>query len=104
MNDLTAYERSGIEITAEDSGKNDEKVYEICEDGATMHRLCFRERENVNPEQGGVLEVENGAQNVTGLDGFVSLGKSSMTKKEFQFMCDENNSNARSEYLARAQE
>jgi len=61
----------------------DEKVNWICEGGATMHRPCFRERENVNPEQGGVLEVENGARNVTGLDGFVSLGKSSVTKKEF---------------------
>jgi len=30
-----------------------------------------------------VLEVENGARNVTGVDGFVSLGKSSVTKKEF---------------------
>ena len=30
-----------------------------------------------------MLEVENGARNVTGLDGFVSLGKSSVTKKEF---------------------
>ena len=62
---------------------NDEKVNWICEGGATMHRPCFRERENVNPEQGGVLEVENGARNVTGVDGFVSLGKSSVTKKEF---------------------
>ena len=60
-----------------------EKINWICEGGATMHRPCFRERENVNPEQGGVLEVENGARNVTGLDGFVSLGKSSVTKKEF---------------------
>ena len=48
-----------------------------------MHRLWYIERENVNPNQGGVLEVENGAQNVTGVDGFVSLGKSSVTKKEF---------------------
>ena len=92
VNDLTAYERSGIKMTAkwggivmtaEDSGKNDEKVHWICEGGATMHRLCFRERENVNPEPGGVLEVENGARNVTRLDGFVSLGKSSVTKKKF---------------------
>ena len=30
-----------------------------------------------------MLEVENGARNVTKLDGFVSLGKSSVTKKEF---------------------
>ena len=30
-----------------------------------------------------VLESENGAQNVASLDGFVSLGKSSVTKKEF---------------------
>ena len=30
-----------------------------------------------------VLEVEDGARNVTGLDGFMSLGKSSVTKKEF---------------------
>jgi len=62
---------------------NDKKVNWICEGGATMHTPCFRERENVNPEQGGVLEVDNGAQNVTGLDVFVSLGKSSVTKKEF---------------------
>ena len=49
-----------------------------------MHKPCFRERENVNPEPGGVLEVENGARNVTRLDDFVvSLGKSSVTKKEF---------------------
>ena len=62
---------------------NDEKVNWICEGGATMHRPCFREREDVNPEQGGVLEVENGARNVTRVEGFVSLGKSSVTKKEF---------------------
>ena len=80
VNDLTAYERSGIVMTADDSRKNDKKVHWICEGGATMHRPCLRERENVNPEQGGVLEVENGARNVTGLDGFVSLGKSSVTK------------------------
>jgi len=30
-----------------------------------------------------LLEVEDGARNVTGLDGFMSLGKSSVTKKEF---------------------
>ena len=30
-----------------------------------------------------MLGVENGARNVTGVDGFVSLGKSSVTKKEF---------------------
>ena len=30
-----------------------------------------------------MLEVEDGARNVTGLDGFVSLGKSRVTKKEF---------------------
>jgi len=30
-----------------------------------------------------MLEVENGARNVISLDGFVSLGKSSVTKKEF---------------------
>ena len=83
MNDLTAYERSGIEMTADDSDKNEEKVHWICEGGATMHRPCLRERENVNPEQGGVLEVEYGARNLTGLDGIVSLGKSSVTRKEF---------------------
>ena len=66
-------------MTAEDSGKNDEKVHWICEGGATMHRPCFRERDNVNPEQGRVLKVENGAQNVTSLDGCVSLEKSSVT-------------------------
>ena len=83
VNNLTAYERSGIDMTAKDSGKNDEKIHWICEGSGMMHMLCFRERENVNPEQGGVLEVENGARNVTGLDGFMSLGKSSLTKKSF---------------------
>ena len=33
-----------------------------------------------NSERGRVLEV---AQNVATLDGFVSLGKSNVTKKEF---------------------
>ena len=30
-----------------------------------------------------MLEVENGSRNVTSLDGFVSLGKSSVTKNSF---------------------
>ena len=33
--------------------------------------------------KGGMLESKNGAHNVTSLDGFVSLGKSSVTKNEF---------------------
>ena len=62
VNDLTAYERSGIkmtakwggiEMTSENSGKTDERVHWIREGGATMHRPCFRERENVNPDRGG---------------------------------------------------
>ena len=48
-----------------------------------------------------VLASKNGAQNVASLDGFASLGKSSVTKKEFYFVRDENSSNARSEHLAR---
>ena len=48
-----------------------------------------------------MLEVENGAWDVTSLESFVSLGKSSVTKKEFQFVRDENSSDARSEHLAR---
>ena len=48
-----------------------------------MHRLWYSEREKANVEQRGVLESKNGAQNVASLDGFVSLEKSSVTKKEF---------------------
>ena len=76
---------SGIEMMAKDSGKNDEKVHWVCDSGTTMYRLCFSfsRRDHVNSEQGGVLEVENGAWNVTSLESFVSLGKSSVIKKEF---------------------
>ena len=45
--------------------------------------MWYSERGRANSEQGGVLESKNGAQNVASLDGFVSLGKSSVTKKEF---------------------
>ena len=41
-----------------------------------------------------LLESKHGAQNVSRLDGFVSLGKSNVTKKEFSFVRDENSSDA----------
>ncbi len=50
-----------------------------------------------------MLEGRNSAQNVANLDGLVSLGKLSVTEKEFQFVRDENNSDVQWEYLARAQ-
>ena len=76
-NVLPNYERSsmemtakwgGIEMTAKDSGKNEVKVYWVRDSGAELHRPCFIGRENVNSEQGGVLEVEKCARNVTILE------------------------------------
>jgi len=76
-NVLPNYERSsmemtakwgGIEMTVKDSGKNEVKVYWVRDSGAELHRPCFSGRENVNSEQGGVLEVEKCARNVTILE------------------------------------
>ena len=60
-------------VSADITRKNDQWVGD---NGATEH-WCVG---SANSEQGRVLEV---AQNVATLDGFVSLGKSSVTKKEF---------------------
>jgi len=92
VNDLTAYQRSDIKntakwgsihMTAKDIGKNDENVYRVCDRYVAMHRPWYSGREKVNSEQGGVWEVENCTRNVTILEGFASIGKSSVSKKEF---------------------
>ena len=93
MNGFTDYERSGIkmtakwggiEMTAYDSSKSEEKVHWVYESGEMMHKPWYSGRDKVKSEQGGgVLEVENGAWNATSLEDFASLGKSSVIKKEF---------------------
>ena len=60
-------------VSEDITSKNDQWVGD---NGATEH-WCVG---SANSERGRVLEV---AQNVATLDGFVSLGKSSVTKKEF---------------------
>ena len=60
-------------VSADITRKNDQWVGD---NGAAEH-WCVG---SANSERGRVLEV---AQNVATLDGFVSLGKSSVTKKEF---------------------
>ena len=76
-NVLPDYKKSGnkmtakwdsIEMTVKDSGKNEVKVYWVRDSGAELHRPCFSGRENVNSEQGGVLEVEKCARDVTILE------------------------------------
>ena len=76
VNALTAYERSGIkmtakcgsiEITVKDHGKSDdERVHRICDSGVTMHR----ERKTSYSEQGRILEEENCDCNADCVDGF----------------------------------
>ena len=60
-------------VSEDITSKNDQWVGD---NGATEH-WCVG---SANSERGRVLEV---AQNVATLEGFVSLGKSSVTKKEF---------------------
>ena len=97
-------ERSSIDMTEKGSGTNEMKLYWESNSG-------FNARENPNSEQGGVLEVENGARNVANLDGLAnvlaSCGNESVTEKDFKscamriLMRDENSSDARSEHSAR---
>ena len=92
-------------MTAKDSSKSEVKVYWVRDSGAELHRSCFSRRENVNSEQGGVLEVENGTRNFANLDGLAndlaSCGNASVTEKDFKscgmriLMRDENSFDAR---------
>ena len=93
-------ERSGIDMTAKDSGMNEMKLYWESKSG-------FNERGNTNSEQGGVLKVKNGAWNVGLANVLASCGNESVTEKDFKLcamrilMRDENSSDARSEHSAR---
>ena len=55
----------------------------LIRDIGMINRLWYSETEKANSEQGEVLEGENCAQNFAILDNLVSLGKLSVTKKEF---------------------